>query len=321
MANPLTTKRFPASATVAALEFGLVTLIWGGTWLVIKGQLGVVPAVWSVAYRFIIASLVLSAIAVATGRWRRPTPAAHGFALVIGVAQFVLNFNLVYAAETRLASGLVALVFALLVVPNTILAAIFLKTRITVRFVIGATLGIGGLILLFGDDLAAPAARADAALGLVLVAAAVACASIANVLQAGQLGRSLPSLPTLALAMGYGAAIDATFATITVGRPTWDARPEYWLGLAYLALAASVVAFSVYYRLIRRIGPGPAAYSSVLVPVIALFLSTLFEGYHWTRPSAAGAALALAGLAIALGGRVVSRGRRADPLDNRRMPG
>lgn len=307
------------SGVTTALEFALVTVIWGSTWLVIKGQLGVVAPVWSVAYRFAIASVVLGAFAVATGRWHRPTPAAHGFAIVIGVAQFVLNFNLVYAAETRLASGPVALVFALLVVPNTILAAIFLKTRINGRFVVGAAIGIAGLAVLFGDDIATPVAHAGTTLGLVLVATAVLCASVANVLQAGRWGRALPPLPTLTLAMGYGAAIDATFAAITAGPPAWDPRPEYWFGLAYLALAASVVAFSVYYRLIRRIGPGPAAYTSLLIPVIALFLSTLFEDYRWTPRSAVGAALALVGLAIALGGRTLTH-RRAGPPDNRGMP-
>ena len=311
-------KRFNTTIDLTtAAEFGLVTLIWGGTWLVIKGQLGVVPPVWSVAYRFIVASLTLAAIAIVTRRWRRPTRVAHGFALFIGAAQFVFNFNLVYAAETRLASGVVALVFALLVVPNTLLAATFLKTRITSRFAIGAALGIAGLLLLFSHDLSAPSARGGAVTGLILVGAAVLCASVANVLQAGRLARSLPPLPTLALAMGYGAALDTMFASVTTGYPVWDARPEYWLGLAYLALAASVVAFSVYYRLIRRIGPGPAAYSSVLVPVIALFLSTLFEDYRWTPEAAIGAALALAGLVIALSGRQASpRGTSADLNDS-----
>jgi drug/metabolite transporter (DMT)-like permease len=306
---------------ISAVEFALVTLIWGGTWLVIKGQLGVVAPAWSVAYRFTIASVVLAAIAAATGRWRRPTPVAHGFALVIGTAQFVLNFNLVYAAETRLSSGLVALVFALLVVPNTVFAAIFLKTRITIRFVLGAMLGVGGLIVLFAHDLALPTSRAAAGFGLVLVGLAVLCASVSNVLQAGRLARSLPALPTLALAMGYGAAIDALFAGITAGSPTWDPRPEYWAGLTYLALMASVVAFSVYYRLIRRIGPGPAAYSSVLVPVIALFLSTLFEGYRWTPASAGGAVMSLAGLVIALGGRSANRDTRANQRESPRTSG
>ena len=287
---------------VTAGEFGLVTLIWGTTWLVIKGQLGVVPAAWSVAYRFTIASVALTVFTVATGRWRRPTMVAHGFALIIGIAQFVLNFNLVYAAETRLASGLVALVFSLLVVPNSILAGVFLKTPISARFGVGALTGAMGLALLFEHDLST-AAGSRTLTGLALVGLAVLAASVANVLQAGPLARRLPPLPTLALAMAYGAILDATVAAASVGWPRWDPRPEYWAGLAYLALAASGVAFSLYYRLIRRIGPGPAAYTSVLVPVIALLLSTIFEHYRWELRSASGAALALVGVIIAIGGR------------------
>ncbi len=303
------------------IEFVAVTLIWGSTWLVIKGQLGVVPPAWSVSYRFIVAGVVLAMFTVATGRWRWPTAAGHGFALVVGVAQFALNFNLVYAAEARLTSGLVALVFALLVVPNALLAAIFLKTPVTFRFVAGALLGAAGLVLLFAHDLALPAARATATVGLVFVGGAVLSASIANVLQAAPLARSLPALPTLALAMIYGAAIDAAFAWAMAGPPAVDARPEYWLGLAYLSLAASVVAFSVYYRLIRRIGPGPAAYTSVVTPVVALSLSTLFEGYRWTPLAAAGAGLALVGLGVALGGRRAVRGTPATLPENPGAPG
>lgn len=282
----------------------------------ITGQLGVVPPAWSVAYRFAIAAMILVGITVVSGRWQWPTRAGHAFALVVGTTQFALNFNLVYTAETRLASGLVALVFALLVVPNTILAAIFLKTRISLQFAGGAALSVAGLILLFAPDLAGPRSHGDATVGLALVIAAVLAASIGNVLQAGRLGRSLPPLPALAMAMGYGAAIDIVFAATTVGAPRWDPRPEYWLGLAYLAVAASVVAFSVYYRLIRRIGPGPAAYSSVLVPVIALCLSTLFEGYRWTAEAGAGAVLALIGLVIA----VAARRRTALPPDTPAVP-
>ncbi len=292
-------------------EFALVTAIWGSTWLVIKGQLGVVPPLWSVTYRFGAAGLVLGIVAAATGRWRWPTRAGHAFAAMVGVVQFTLNYDLVYAAETRLASGLVAMVFALLIVPNAILAAVFLKVRITLRFAAGSVVGILGLTLLFAPDLAASGSAVGAGLGLA--AAAVICASVGNVLQAGRLGRSLPPLPTLALAMGYGALVDAGVAAATVGPPVGDPRPVYWVGLAYLAIAASVVAFSVYYRLIRRIGPGPAAYTSVVVPVIAMALSTLFEGYRWTALSAAGAIVAIVGLVVALGARrtEVSLGTRA----------
>jgi len=295
-----------------ALEFAAVTLIWGSTWLIIKGQLGTVPPAWSVAYRFAIAGAVLAAATIATGRWRRLTVAQHGFAVVVGLTQFMLNFNLVYAAEGRLTSGLVSLVFALLVVPNTLLAALVFKTRVSARFLIGTGLGIAGLALLFGRDLGG---AGGAASGLGLVALAVLSASVANVLQASGFARASPSLPLLATAMGYGALLDGGYAWATAGAPVFDPRSEYWAGLAYLSLAASVVAFSVYYRLIRRIGPGPAAYSSVLVPVVALALSTLFEGYRWTPAAGGGAALALTGLAVALGGV------RGTPAARRESPG
>ncbi len=311
----------PRADLIGAVEFAVVTVIWGSTWLVIKGQLGPVAPVWSVAYRFLAAAAVLAVLTVATGRWRWPTARGHAFALVVGASQFCLNYNLVYLAEEKLASGLVSLVFALLVVPNIVLAAVFLKTRVTARFVAGAVLGVAGLCLLFAPDLAAPATHADTAHGIVLVGAAVLCASVGNVLQAGRLGRSLPPLPTLTVAMAYGALLDVLYAAATAGPPTWDPRAEYGVGLAYLAVGATVVAFSLYYRLIRRIGPGPAAYSNVVVPVIALILSTLFEGYRWTSLAAAGAVVALAGLVIALGGRRAVSDTLAAPSGSRQSAG
>lgn len=307
--SPISAKALTANADPRRVEFGTlvefaaVTLIWGSTWLVIKGQLGLVPAEWSVAYRFVVASAALVAFCLATGRWRTPTRAAHGFAIVVGFAQFMLNFNLVYAAERHLTSGLVALIFALLVVPNAVLARIFLGTPITGRFAAGSTLGLGGLVLVFARDLAAPAAAMPIAIGVLLTTAAVVCASTANVMQAGRLARSLPSLPTLALTMAYGALMDIGYAAATVGAPVVDWRPSYLIGVVYLAVVASVLAFSLYYRLIRRIGPGRAAYTSVLTPVVAMTLSTVFEGYRWTGAAAAGVALAVIGLAVALGGR------------------
>jgi drug/metabolite transporter (DMT)-like permease len=92
------------------------------------------------------------------------------------------------------------------------------------------------------------------------------------------------------------------------GPPVFDARPVYLAGLAYLALAASVLTFSLYYPVVRRIGPAKAAYSSVLVPIIALGFSTWLEDYRWTPLTIAGAALALGGMLGAL-----SRSRSSVP--------
>lgn len=288
--------------------FIAVTLIWGSTWLVIKHQLGDVPAAWSVAYRFVIAGVVLLGVCFVTRQWVRPTLRAHLFAVVAGATQFAFNFNFVYAAEGLLTSGLVALIFALLIVPNALFARVFLGVPVSTRFVVGAAVGIAGLVLVFARDLMLPGGDAAATLlGVALTVGAVLSSSVANVMQASRLARSLPALPTLALTMLYGAGIDAVIAWTTTGPPAFDARPDYWAGLLYLAIVASVVAFTLYYSLIRTIGPGPAAYSSVLTPVVAMTLSTLFEAYVWTPLAAAGGALALFGLAVALGGQRQAR--------------
>jgi drug/metabolite transporter (DMT)-like permease len=105
----------------------------------------------------------------------------------------------------------------------------------------------------------------------------------------------------LAWSMAAGALIDGAIALALTGPPVFDPRPEYWLGVVYLALFASVLTFSLYYPVVRRIGPAKAAYSSVLVPIIAMGFSTGIEDYRWTAATIAGAALALGGMAAALG--------------------
>jgi drug/metabolite transporter (DMT)-like permease len=129
-------------------------------------------------------------------------------------------------------------------------------------------------------------------------------ASIANVIQARPEIRRFPLLALLAWSMAAGAVIDGAVALAMTGPPTFDGRMEYWAGLLYLALAASVLTFSLYYPVVRKIGPGKAAYSSVIVPIIAMGFSTWLEDYRWTPLAITGAVLALGGMVAAL-----SRGR------------
>ncbi len=288
------------------IQFAVVSLIWGSTWLVITAQLGVVPPSWSVAYRFLLAAVLMLALCLATGKPLRMSGAGHGFALAVGVLQFTGNFNFVYRSEQYLTSGLVAVVFALLVVSNALLARIFLKTRVTARFMLGGALGIAGVLMMFGTDLAAPAANSHVVTGLILVGLGVVSASGANVLQATRLGRSLPIETALAWGIAYGALLDTVLAWSSSGPPVFDWHWRYLAGLVYLAVIATVVAFSAYYSLIRSIGPARAAYTSVVTPVVALSLSMAFEHYRWTALAASGAALALVGLVVALRSREVS---------------
>jgi drug/metabolite transporter (DMT)-like permease len=140
-------------------------------------------------------------------------------------------------------------------------------------------------------------------LGIALTAGAILSASSANVMQATERARRYPMVPTLATAMLMGAAMNAAFALLTVGPPVIDLRPAYLAGVLYLGLVGSSLAFTLYFGLIRAIGPAKAAYNGVMVPVVAMALSTLFEGYRWSALPAAGAALAIVGLVIALSAR------------------
>ncbi len=291
--------RFTAQAWIA---FAGCTLIWGSTWFVIRTQLGDVPPGWSVTWRFVLAAAVMFALAAIRREPLRLNARQHRFALIIAVSQFVLNFNLVYRAEQYLASGLVSLTFAFLLVSNTLLSVLFLGTRVTGRFIFGSAIGLAGVALLFAPDLAAPGGD-GMMLGLALAFGGVISASIANVLQATDAGRAMPLTAGLAWAMAWGALIDGVVAWAMSGPPRISLDPVYLAGVAYLGIAASAVAFSLYYRLIRAVGAGPAAWNGVAVPVVALAISTLLEGFVWTGTAVAGAALALVGLAIALKAR------------------
>jgi drug/metabolite transporter (DMT)-like permease len=291
-----------------ALPFILFTLIWSSTWLVIKYQLGPVPAQWSVTYRFIVAASAMAVMARIQGHSLRLEPELAKAALLIGVAQFCINFNGVYLAERFITSGLVATVFALLLIPNSLFAWAMLGHRPGGRFLLSAAIAIVGIGLLFLHELHdSPAMQAEVGLGILLTSAALVGASISNVYQALERVRRYPIPVLLAWSMAIGALVDAVIAFAMTGPPVFDPRPSYWLGLAYLALVASVLAFNLYFPVVRKIGPGKAAYSSVLTPIIAMGLSTAFEGYRWTLLAGAGAVLALGGMLLALGGRSAAR--------------
>ena len=290
------------------IPFAIVTLIWGSTWLVIRDQVSVVPASWSIAYRFLVAGFAMLTVAV----WRRERLALDlrgwGFALALGFAQFCLNYDFVYRAEEHLTSGLVAVIFALLLVPNALLGRVFLGQRLGRRLLAGSVVAMAGVALLLIHELRAdPHGASEAWLGIGLSLAAIAAASVANILQATETAKAYPMIPMLAVAMLIGAAIDAGVAFVLSGPPVIEPRPAYILGVLYLGLLGSAIAFTLYFNVLRVIGPAKAAYSSVIVPVIAMLLSTAFEGYRWTWLAVAGGMLTVVGLVIALSARRPAR--------------
>lgn len=293
-----------------AIPFAICTFVWGSTWFVIASQLQFhVPAIWSISWRFALATIGMFAVAIAMRAPLRLPRGAIPLVWVIGLTQFTLNYVLVYAAEAQIASGLVAIVSALLIVPNAVMGQVFLGQRLSRRFLIGAGIAIAGLALLFAHELgqSGGADRHRLILGIVLSLAALLSASVANVLQGTTQARALPNSTLIAWSMLCGTAINLTIASTSDWPPRLPLAPLYLAGLAYLALMGSVVTFSLYSTLIRSIGPARVGYVSVLTPIMAMALSTLFEGYRWTPTAAAGAALALAGLVVAMRARSPAR--------------
>lgn len=283
------------------LPFAIFTAIWGSTWIVIRDQLGMVPPQWSVAYRFIIAAAAMALVAKWKGERLRLGRGAILPILFLGFAQFCVNFNAVYLAERHITSGVVATIFALLLIPSTLMAWAFLGHRPSGRFIWSSLVAIVGIGLLFVHEFQQHSARAgEIAAGIALTLFGMVGASAANVFQAREEVRRFPLFSMIAWSMAAGALMNVTLALAMAGPPVFDSRPSYWFGVLYLALPASVLTFSLYYPVVRKIGPAKAAYSSVLVPIIAMGFSTALEGYRWTPLAIAGAMLALGGMLGAL---------------------
>lgn len=289
------------------VPFVLIALVWGSTWLVIKDQVGTVPPSWSVTWRFALATVGMFALALARREPLRLDGRGQALAAGIGLLQFTLNFQFVYRAEQHITSGIVAVLFALLLVPNAVLGKLILKQPLSRGFLIGSAIAMAGIALLLAHEVRLAPQGGQVLLGVALTGCGLLSASGANILQATEAARTRPMLSVLAWAMLWGTLTDAAVAWTLSGPPQFETRPAYLLGIGYLALIGSVVTFPLYFQLVRALGPGRAAYNGVAVPVIAMLLSTAFEGYRWSLLAAGGAALAMAGLVVALRARSPSR--------------
>ena len=289
------------------IPFVLTGTIWGSTWLVITGQIDGVPAAWSVFYRFLLATPALFLVAFLMKRRLKLTGPEHRLAVLVGIFQFSGNFLFVYHAELYVTSGIVAMMFGLLMVPNALFGRLFLGEQTQGQFWVGSVIAIAGVSLLLVHEWRAnPDAGViggNVLLGIALAALGILAASVANVIQANPTGRAVPMVSLLAWAMLYGTIFDFGFALLTAGPPPFPTNSQYWMGIVYLALIGSVVTFPLHYNLVREIGAGRTAYNSILTISVAMLLSTLFEGYQWTVLTIGGMVLAVIGMIIALRSR------------------
>lgn len=278
-----------------AILYAAAILIWGSTWYAIEFQLGVVDPSVSVCYRFALAgTLMLGWLAARRERLLPPASAVPAIAAT-ALFTFSLNYLLVYLATGLLPSGLVAVAGSSLSLMNVLNARFFLGQPVRPAVILGGLVGVAGVLLLFWPEIESHGWAAGALTGFALVMASNYSASLGNMAVAKARKAEVPLIATTAWGMLGGAGIMAA-QCLARGVPfTFDASAPYVLSLLYLALLGSVAAFLSYFTLLGRIGADRAGYVAVMVPIVALLISTLFEGYRWTPVGALGLLLAVGG--------------------------
>jgi drug/metabolite transporter (DMT)-like permease len=270
-------------------------VVWGTSWYVITLQLGVVDPITSLVYRFSLAAAVLFLWCRVRGEAVGLSLEQHKAAAGVGLFSFTIDYSFTYFAEAHVVSAIVAVVFAALAFVNLVVFRIVLRRSAPRHAWAAAALGILGVALLSEHEIVEASVNVDVLHGLAMAFAAVVAAAFGNLSARRGERAGAPLHSSLAWSMGYGALLLALFAVVTRRPWNFDFRPVYVVSLLYLALAASVLAFVLYFGIARRRGYTTASYVLALTPLLAVTMSTLFEGKQWSVVSASGIALVLVG--------------------------
>ena len=278
--------------------FAATVLIWGTTWLAIAMQLGPVPVLTSVFYRFALAAVLMLPGLAMLGRLTPMPKGGHRFVFLQGLCLFSFNFICFYNATRFIPSGLVSVIFSLATIYNAVNARLIFGDRISPRALLATALGAAGLGALFAPDLMGHEVDLDTLKGMGLAGLGTLFFSLGNMVSRRNSAAGIPPLTANAWGMSYGAGVLLAIMIMT-GTPM-VAPPDlrYGLALFYLSVFGSIVGFTTYLMLVARIGTGKAAYATVMFPVIALMASSIYEGFVWTPLALMGLGLTLAGNAV-----------------------
>lgn len=280
--------------------FIIPCLIWGSTWFAIKFQLGQVDPLVSVVYRFLIAGLLLMAFSAIRKLNLRYTFREHLLMILQGIILFGFNYWLVYLAEENLASGVVAIIFSFSIFTNIFFNYLLLNGKIKQEVMAGAILGLAGTLLIFSHELQSAEQLVIGYQALLFCFGSIVLASLGNILSKYNQTRKLPVVQTNAFSMTYGSLAMMLMVPLSGKNFSFELSFPYIASLLYLSLFGSIIAFTLYLKLVGDIGPDRAGYTTLIAPVIALVISSFFENYEWGFAAASGIILLFSGNFLAL---------------------
>ena len=282
------------------LYFVIPCFIWGSTWFAIKFQLGQVDPLVSVAYRFMIAGLLLLVFSLIRRLNLNFTLREHLLMALQGMILFGFNYWLVYLAETNLTSGIVAIIFSFSIFTNIFFNYLFLKGKIRKEVMAGAILGIAGTFLIFNHELKNAEQISIGYEALIFCFGSIVLASLGSILSKYNQSRKMPVIQSNAFGMTYGSLAMLLMIPLSGKSFSFEVSFPYIASLLYLAIFGSIIAFTLYLKLVGDIGPDRAGYITLVSPVVALLISSFFENYRWGLVAILGVLMLFAGNILAL---------------------
>ena len=260
------------------------TLIcWSPTWYLIKFQFGVVDPLISIFYRFFIASIIVFIFLILSKKKMSFNLQQHLSFLLLGVTLFSLNYIFFYLANTYLISGIVTIAFSTILIMNILGERIYFKIKSSKETLFAAGFGIVGILIIFGNELLNFKLEDKTHIGIILSFIATFWASTGNLVHQKNSKDEIPFIQSIAYGMLYGSLFTLIVAKFRGAEIIFDNSISYILSFLYLSIIGSVVAFYLYLKLLENIGSARAGYIGVIMPIIALIISTIFEGLQWTN--------------------------------------
>ena len=275
-------------------------LCWGPTWYIIKFQLGTVDPMVSVFYRFFLASVIILLFCIYKKINLRFSIKEHFFIAILGIFLFNINYVIFYLSTQYLISGFVALCFSSILFMNVINNIIFHRSSPNIVTLIGGTIGTLGLIIIFYDEIITFKFSSGTSYGIFLGIIATYFASLGNLISAHTSKIKLEVIPVTGLGMFYGSISLVIFLILMGNSFSFELSHQYIFSLIYLSIFGSVFGFSLYLTLIKKLGSNDAAYVAIIMPLMALVVSTFFEGLVWDLSLVLGAIMIVLGNIIIL---------------------